>query len=546
MTDTPALTLPGMFARTAARHGSRPALAMVGETPVTYDEADRRIRSVIALLKRSGLRPGDRVAILGANMPNWSIGYYAVTFSGGVAVPLLPEFHPGEIATILDHAGPVILIVSDSLRKKVASHEEKGSMVVIRMEDFTTVAGDSADKAFPAEGSPAGHAVEPDDLAAIIYTSGTTGKPKGVMLTHRNLCFTAMKSGRVQEIIETDRFLSVLPLSHTYENTIGMILPMISGACVYYLGKAPTPAILLPALQEVKPTIMLTVPLIIEKIFRNVILPKFNGSRVMRTLSRFGPTRRLLNRVAGRKLMTTFGGELRFFGIGGAKLNRTVEKFLIEAKFPYAIGYGLTETSPLLAGFNPKDYRLQSTGPAIEGIELVIHDPDPKTGEGEIRARGPNVMKGYYREPELTAEILTPDGWLKTGDLGVMDRDGYLYIKGRLKNVIILSGGENIYPEEIESVINNFKHVLDSLVLEQKGKLVALVHFNREEIEQRYGHLQQEFIDFVERMIEELRNELQQYVNHRMNRFSQVQAVIVHPEPFEKTATMKIKRYLYG
>lgn len=243
--------------------------------------------------------------------------------------------------------------------------------------------------------------------------------------------------------------------------------------------------------------------------------------------------------------METFGGELKFFGIGGAKLNKTVERFLIEAKFPYAIGYGLTETSPLLAGSNPQNFRLQSTGPKIDGIELLIHNPDKITGEGEIWAKGPNVMQGYYKEPELTSEILTPDGWLKTGDLGVFDADGYLYIKGRIRNMIVRSGGENIFPEEIESVINNFSNVADSLVMEKKGKLVALVHFNNEEIKVQHHHLKEENADYIEHEIEKLRVELLTYVNHRVNKFSQIQEAIVIPEPFEKTATQKIKRYLY-
>jgi long-chain acyl-CoA synthetase len=480
-------------------------------------------------------------------MPHWAVSYYAVTFMQGVAVPLLPDFHHGEIENIINHSGLRFLFVSDGLQKKVAGLPVMESVVMIRIEDFTILSGaDPGIKYTPSSIPQQEYDVREDDLAAIIYTSGTTGKSKGVMLTHRNLCFTAIKSGRVQEITENDRFLSILPLSHTYENTIGMILPMTEGACIYYLGKAPSAPVLLPALKEIRPTVMLSVPLIIEKIFRNSIQPKFSGNPVLRLLIKVPFLRRKLNRIAGKKLMETFGGELHFFGIGGAKLNRTVEKFLIEARFPYAIGYGLTETSPLLAGCNPRHTRLGSTGPAIEDIELKINNPDPHTGEGEIWARGPNVMKGYYRDEELTAEIITPDGWLKTGDLGVFDKDGNLYIKGRLKNMIVLAGGENIYPEEIESVINNFRHVVDSLVLEQKGRLVALVHFNMDEIEEHYGHLRHELINFAEQTLEKLAQELQHYVNHRVNKFSQVQVIVVQPVPFEKTATMKIKRYLYG
>jgi long-chain acyl-CoA synthetase len=365
------------------------------------------------------------------------------------------------------------------------------------------------------------------------------------MLTHKNICFNAIKGFEIQHIVETDRFLSILPLSHTYENTLGLILPIFRGASVYYLGKPPTPAILLPALQEVKPTTILTVPLIIEKIFRSKILPAFTEKKVVSLLYRIPAIRKLLHRVAGKKLMQTFGGQVRFFGVGGAKLNRTVERFLIESKFPYAVGYGLTECAPLLAGFNPGNPVLQSTGPACIGVQLKIMNKNPKTGEGEIWAKGENIMKGYYKEPALTAEIMTPDGWLKTGDLGSFDQQGNLSIKGRVKSMIVRSNGENVYPEDIESVINNFRHVVESLVVEKKGKLVALVHFNQEEIEQRYRHLKDEVSNYVDQKTEELKIELQAYVNARVNKFSQVQLVINQPDPFHKTATQKIKRFLY-
>lgn len=255
--------------------------------------------------------------------------------------------------------------------------------------------------------------------------------------------------------------------------------------------------------------------------------------------------RRVLNAAAGRKLLKTFGGELRFSGVGGAKLNKTVEKFLIEARFPYAVGYGLTETAPLLAGTNPKNTVFESTGPAIEEIELIINNPDKKTGEGEIWARGPNVMMGYYNVPEMTREVLTPDGWFRTGDLGILDDGNNLFIKGRLKNMIVGASGENIYPEEIESVINNFRHVVESLVIQQKGKLVALVHINMEELEKKYQTLKDEASRHIDEKVEEILRELQEYVNSRVSKFSQINKVVLQPVPFQKTATQKIKRFLY-
>ena len=539
-------TLPSAFRITLGKYSERPAMAMVGGEKLTYGELYNRILAVMAFLEKLGILPGDKVAILSGSIPNWGTSYYAITFMGAIAVPLLPDFHPDEVRNILEHSEAKAIFVSEGQQSKVNSIPLGIASTRIRIEDFSLIKSASGDPVFNPEGRPLlEYTVNQDDLASIIYTSGTTGRSKGVMLTHLNICFNADKSGRVQEIRETDRFLSVLPLSHTYENTIGMVLPMLRGAGIWYLGKTPTPSILLPALLEVKPTIMLTVPLIIEKIFRNRIQPAFTKNFFLHTAIHIPFIRKKLNAAAGKKLMKTFGGELHFFGIGGAKLNRTVEKFLIEAKFPYAIGYGLTETSPLLAGFNPQNARLQSTGPSIEDIELIIKNPDKKTGEGEIWARGPNVMKGYFKDSEMTSEVLTPEGWFKTGDLGIFDKDGYLYIKGRLKNTIIGQGGENIHPEDIESIINNFAHVVDSLVVVQQERLVALVQFNREEIEERYSQLKYDISNYVEHKIGELQLELLNYVNSRVNKFSQVQRIVVQEYPFEKTATQKIKRYLY-
>lgn len=546
MTATTRLTFPAFFEETLKLHADRPALAFVGETPLTYRQVSQRINAVMALLDGIGIRPGDKVVILSANMPNWGITYFAVTFMGAVVVPLLPEFLPSEIETLIAHSEAKAVFISEGLKYKLAGLNTGKLNAVVKIDDFSLVFAADGTPVFNPEAMPeAGYEVKEDDLAAIIYTSGTTGTPKGVMLSHENICFDTIKGYETQTIVETDRFLSILPLSHTYENTLGLILPMYRGAAVYYLNKPPIPAVLLPALQEVKPTIMLTVPLIIEKIYRSKILPAFNEKALVRLIYKVPFIRRKLNAIAGKKLMQTFGGELHFFGVGGAKLNKTVEKFLIEAHFPYAVGYGLTESAPLLAGFNPQGYRLQSTGAACQGVDLKIVNPDPRTGEGEIWARGKNIMKGYYKEPGLTSQVLTEDGWLKTGDLGSFDSTGYVYIKGRVKSMIVRSNGENVYPEDIESVINNFRHVVESLVVEKKGKLIALVHFNQEEIELRYQHLKDEVANYVEEKIEELRMELQHYVNSRVNKFSQVQLVVAQPDPFQKTATQKIKRFLY-
>lgn len=535
-----------MFHETLRKFGQRNAYGFAGEKPITYEKVFQEIQAVIAFLEKNGIEPGDKVAILSLNMPNWPVAFFSITFMGAIAVPILPDFSAEEISNVLSHSEAKAIFISSTLLQRIERYKSPNLKYKIATEDFSLINAAKGSPVFDLDAKPAKeYSVDEEDLASIIYTSGTTGRSKGVMLTHKNISYNAQKCRFIQDVDETDRFLSVLPLSHTYENTIGLILPMICGSCVYYLRKPPTPSILLPALEEVRPTLMLTVPLIIEKIYFNKILPAFNEKWILRTIYRIPLLRKKLNQAAGKKLMKTFGGELKFYGVGGAKLNRSVEKFLREARFPYAVGYGLTETSPLLAGANAEKTVFEGTGPAVQGIELKIHNPDSVTGEGEIWAKGPSIMKGYYKDPDLTAEVLTADGWFKTGDLGVFDQHNNLYIKGRLKNMILGASGENIYPEEIESVINNFRGVVESLVIQKKGKLVALVHVNMEELEKKYQTLKEDMSKQMEIKYDEFMNEIKAYVNSRVNKFSQIQKVIMQPDPFQKTATLKIKRFLY-
>jgi long-chain acyl-CoA synthetase len=545
MDNKKVLTIPFLFSESLKRHGENMAMGFVGEEVITYNQLGSTVEAIIALLEHYSVGHGDKVAILSGSMPNWGATYLAVTSMGAVAVPILPDFTPAEIANVLIHSGSKVLFVSNSLTSKVAGFNSDTLKTVFTIDDFAVLSGYNGTGFTPSLRPAKECHVDEEDLAVIIYTSGTTGKSKGVMLTHKNLSFTAMQCLTLQKIESDDAFLSVLPLSHTYEQTLGLILPLFNGAAIYYLRKAPTPAVLLPALETVRPTIMLTVPLIMEKIYFNKIAATFNRKKIVSLIYHTSPFRKILNRMAGKKLYKTFGGRLRFFGIGGAKLNPTVEQFLIDAKFPYAIGYGLTETSPLLAGTIVGNPKLGSTGPAIEGVTLKIENPDSVSGEGEVWARGDNVMKGYFNEPQMTADVITPDGWFRTGDLGVISKDGFLSIRGRLKNMIVGSSGENIYPEEIESVINDFGHVIESLVVQQKGKLVAMVHLNIEELQAKYHHMKKELSEQAELKIEEYLEEIRKYVNSRVNRFSQLQVVVYQPEPFQKTATLKIKRFLY-
>jgi long-chain acyl-CoA synthetase len=540
------LTFPSKFSETLKKYGKSNAYSFVGEDPKSFEQVDTEIKAVIAFLEKNGIKPGDKVAILSTNMPNWGIIYFAITFMGAVAVPILPDFSATEVGNVIEHSGAKILFIASPLLCRIEGLKSEELRTIVLSEDFSLHMSEKGASKYVSNAVPSGkYNVEEEDIASIIYTSGTTGRSKGVMLTHKNITFNAMKGRVIQPMDENDRFLSVLPLSHTYENTLGLILPMLSGSCVYYLRKPPTPTVLIPAMAEVKPTVMLTVPLIMEKIYFNKILPTFRDNMVLNVLYKLPTLRKILNKAAGKKLYGTFGGHIKFFGIGGAKLNKSVERFLIEAKFPYAIGYGLTETAPLLAGANPTKSVFDSTGPKIEGIELKINNPDKKTGEGEIWARGPMVMRGYYKEPEMTKEVLTDDGWFKTGDLGTLDKSGNLYIKGRLKNMILGASGENIYPEEIESIINNFRFVVESLVVQKKGKLVAYVHINMEELDKKYHDLKQDVSKQFEHKVDEVLHELQHYVNSHVNKFSRIQEVVLQPDPFQKTATLKIKRFLY-
>ncbi len=554
MTKNSKLTIPALINHSVKNFAERTSLVFAGESNYTYREMGDDVNKLAGVLIGLGVKKGDKVAILGTNMPNWGVAFFAVSVVGAVAVPILPDFHQKEINSIIEHSESKILLVSEGLYKNINRKTLQLVEKVILMENFAIVPKGTAaedlnmlESSLPlANNETVTAEVEEDDLASIIYTSGTTGSSKGVMLTHKNLSWTARQSYTLQEIKPTDRFMSVLPLSHTFENTVGFLLPIKFGASVHYLRKPPVASVLLPALQTVKPTFMLLVPLIIEKIFRSKIFPAFQKNKAMRLLYSVPAMRKILHKAAASKLHKTFGGELRFFGIGGAKLDPTVERFLLEGKFPYAIGYGLTETSPLLAGAVGKNTRLGSTGPAMEGVHLRIANADPATGEGEIQAKGPNVMKGYYKAPELTKEVFTEDGWFRTGDRGKFDKDNFIYIKGRIKTMIVGASGENIYPEEIESVINKMRFVLESLVVEKKGKLVAMIHLNAEEIEQNFQHMKAEAQQYIQDKSEEILKEIQKKVNEEVNKFSRIQQVVLQPMPFEKTPTKKIKRFLYA
>ena len=507
----------------------------------TYKQVSEKVAEVQELLRSAGLKKGDKVVLLSSNMPNWGVCYFAITTGGYTVVPVLPDFTSADIDRIVDHSEAKAMCVSDKLFSKVSKEVAEKLNIVIRTKNLSVLSQNVKE-----EGELT--VPQPEDLAAIIYTSGTTSQPKGVMLTHYNLASQMWLIDPLFLVREDDIFLSVLPMAHTYECTLGLILAFYHGSHVVYLDKAPTVSVLLPALKEVRPTIMLTVPLIIEKIFKGTVKKKFTSSAFMSALYGVGFVRRYLHRIAGKKLTKTFGGRIRFFGIGGSKLDGEVEQFLLDAKFIYDIGYGLTETAPLLAGAVDGMLRLGSTGPILKGIEYRLENTNPETGIGELVVKSPSQMKGYYKNPEATAAAFTEDGFFRTGDLCCFDEDGWLYIKGRSKNMILGPSGENIYPEDIENVLNSHVFISESVVTEDDGKLVALVHFDTDAIEARYAEMvdtwhkkKHEFELFKQ----DLMRDIKQYVNERVNRYSKISEVVEEEQEFEKTATKKIRRFLY-
>ena len=555
-------TLKAMIDRTIENFGERPALSMVEGQSLTYNDLRLMIDEVIALMISSGVAPGDRVAILSQNMPHWGVAYLAITSMGAIVVPILVDFHNTEILHILKHSGAKLVFVSETQYEKIGYSELEPYPVMVNLDSFNLIPPQISrdrlkdvireggitlqkirNKAFKAVGLIKTE-VQEDDIAALIYTSGTTGSSKGVMLTHRNLVMDAILTLGIQKLDENDRLISVLPLSHTYECTIGFIIPMMQGAAVYYLDKPPTARILIPAMQKIKPTMILTVPLIIEKIFKLQIHPQLTGNIVYRELYKIPATRKLLHKVAGKKLMKTFGGCLHFYGIGGALLAHDVERFLFEAGFPYAIGYGLTETSPLIAGCTPALVKFRSTGTILDTLDVRIANPDKVTGIGEIQIKGVTVMKGYYKDKEKTEQAFTPDGYFKTGDLGIIKKHRYLYIKGRIKNVIVAASGENIYPEEIEARINEHETVLESMVYESGGQIVARVFLNYEILDKTHNFTKISVVQ-AEKLLEKLLEEIRSQVNAKGASFSRIHKMIEQKEPFEKTPTQKIKRFLY-
>ena len=500
----------------------------------TYASFKEKCDSLSKKLTQYGIGAGDKVAILSQSMPNWSVAFFATAPFGRIAIPILPDSSENEVTNIINHSETKVLFVSDRLKGKVSKEVMDKMTLVICTDNFEVLKAD--EEQFTCDGKTA--VPTPDDIATIIYTSGTTGSAKGVVLSHRNLASNVITCYHSCKRNEKDRWLSILPMAHTLEMTLSMLYPMYCGATVYYLQKPPVPSILMKALKIVKPTTMLTVPMIIEKVYKGSVLPTIKKSRTLTWMNEH--MHGLMCKIIGMKLKATFGGHISFYGIGGAKLDPEVEAFLLKAGFPYAIGYGLTETSPLL-GYAMHGWRaVGSFGYPVYNVKLKLHDVNPETGEGEIVAKGPNVMLGYYKDPKRTKSVFTEDGWFRTSDIAVQDSKGRYFIKGRNNNMILGASGENIYPEEIENVINNVEGVNESIVVERDGKLVALVQPQDDFIQ-----WDKEGEDKLYEKLDAWKDKVLKMVNKNVSKASQVSSVEVMKEPFEKTATQKIRRFKY-
>ncbi len=547
------------------RHAGRPFLAELGGSSLTYGEARDRIAAVRQNLRRAGVKEGDKVALLGANSIHWALVYLAAVTYGAVVVPILTEFPAPNTHNILNMSDARVLFVSSPLLEKVVGSTFPKLQHMFLLEDFNAIemqglpelvkkiqarvdilrerAGQFlADHRLP--GAHATYTPRPDDLAAIVYTSGTTGHSKGVMLTQANILADVVAAVRYVEISPSDRFLSLLPLAHTYECSCGFLGPMSGGVSIHYLRQKPSPSVLQKAFAEVRPTMVFAVPLIIEKIYRKKVRPKIDGRFVMRQLTRLPRIRRAVHRKAVKQLLAAFGGSLRQMAFGGAPLSPDVEQFMREGEFPYFVGYGMTECAPLIAGCRLGETRAGSCGYPVEGIELRIAGPDPSTGVGEVQVRGPMVTRGYFKNPDATAELFTADGWLRTGDLGALDADGYLHLRGRSKNLILGPSGENIYPEEIEHLLDRSPWVVESLVIRSEDGLTALILPDYEALSHELKLFGRPDAETKARLGDTFRATIAE-VNAQLPAFSHLTAFRLMEEEFAKTATEKIKRHLY-
>jgi long-chain acyl-CoA synthetase len=513
-----------------------------------YAEVGRCIYYMQKLFAKCGIKKGDKISLIGKNCAEWAIAYQAIVTYGAVVVPILPNFTPNDVQHIINHSDSVMLFANKS-NWDVLDHDNMPKVKsVISLDDYTPLyAGNkhllehitkfktllhcpfSKDK-LPRQIIPNG------ELFAIIYTSGTTGFSKGVMLTHNNITGNMVYARTNMPLIPGDHILSFLPLAHAYGCAIEFLYPFTSGCHITFLGKMPTPQLLLQAFGEIRPRLILSVPLIIEKIFKKQIKPVLEQTKVKFLMKIPFLDNVILGKI-NTKLTDSFGGNFHEIVIGGAALNEEVQEVLRKAGFAFTIGYGMTECGPLISYASWREARFNSAGRCVDQLEMRIDSPDPENVVGEIMVRGENVMKGYYKNEKATKDILDKDGWLHTGDLGTMDSEGFLYIKGRSKSMILGPSGQNIYPEEIEARINAFPLVQESIVVDRKEGLVALIYPDMEMVDSR---------KMKEHALESMMEVYRKHLNREVPNYMQIARFQVVDTEFEKTPKRSIKRFLYS
>ena len=520
----------------------------------TYGEVAEEIAKLHLLFKHCSLRRGDKIAVIGKNNARWCIAYMATITYGAIIVPILQDFNPNDVHHIVNHSESVFLFTSDTIWENLEEERLMGIRAVFSLTDFRCLHqrdGETVQKflkhidQYMTDTYPKGFRKEDvlyttlsnDKVMLLNYTSGTTGFSKGVMLTGNNLAGNVIFGIRTELLKKGDKVLSFLPLAHAYGCAFDFLTATAVGTHVTLLGKVPSPKIIMKAFEEVKPNLIITVPLVIEKIYKNVIQPIISKKGMKWALS----IPLLDNQIYGqirKKLIDALGGRFKEIIIGGAAMNPEVEEFFHKIKFPFTIGYGMTECGPLIS-YAPWDkFVPSSSGKILDIMEARIYKENPEAETGEMQVRGENVMTGYYKNPEATQEVFTKDGWLRTGDLGTMDDEGNIFIRGRLKTMILSSSGQNIFPEEIEAKLNNLPFILESLVIERNKKLDALVYADYEALDS-LGLNHEDNLKTI--MDENLKN-----LNNNVAAYEKVSQIQLYPTEFEKTPKRSIKRYLYN
>lgn len=558
--ELPQLTLDCFVDRIVTLYKDRPALAYQGEEPFTYQKFGYKINHLREILKELGFKKGDKIAILGKSSPNYGITFLAITTMGAIAVPIMEDFPESDIQHIIKHSESKAIFISESIFQemnlpvidenfykfsldtlKPIKSDDEGlwNKITEKASDIAHATTTKLHKAI-SDGinifSKESNLIKEDDIAEILYTSGTTGHSKGVMLTHKNLVSNLFEGPDILGVInEQSVILSFLPMAHAFGLTSAFLSIIYCGASIIYLTKKPAPKILLNAMKEIRPTIIGGVPLIFEKIYQNKVKPVIQKNLIFKILASNNLTRKFLYKIIGKKILKSFGGRLECAIIGGAALSDEVEIFLRHGKIPYALGYGMTECSPLITFSAMGKAKIGSVGYAISDTEIKIIEQDPVTKVGEILVKGNGVMKGYYKNEKATNETFTVDGYLITGDKGYIDNDGFLFIKGRTKNVIIGASGENIYPEIIENILKKSLFVDEALVYMLDDKLTARIYPDYKYIESNVKN------PSIANILEQIRKE----VNTKLPGASRIVKVVEQTEPFIKTPTNKIKRGEY-